>query len=131
MADLVITIPLLPPSVNHYVFHGNTRRHHLSRDAAKFRDDLCLISKGKRAIAQSNRFDVEIRVYYVMRPWQHVPDVDNLPKLVLDGLKAARVFPDDRFISDLQVRRRRVSARSLERTQIRIREAHDDQEEIY
>ena len=129
---VIITIPLLPPSVNAYVRHYTTGRHHLTPEASGFRNDLCLIARtAKRLDPSVQRFDVEIRVYLAPRNWVCVPDVDNLPKLILDALKLAGVFPDDRYISDMAVRRRQAATKRDERTVIRITEAVDEIELIY
>jgi len=126
----IITIPLIPPSLNRSVrFEAHYGR--LSPEHRKFRDDVVLLSRGKKAPILAERFDVEIRVYLAHRRWGNVPDVDNLPKLLLDGLKLAEVFPDDRFISDIHVRRRKAEGRADERTVVIIRAAVDLLEAIY
>ena len=127
-----IVIPLVPPSVNAYVRHYTTGRHHLTAEAVSFRDGLCLIARtAKRLDPSVQRFDVDIRVYLAERLWIQVPDVDNLPKLILDGLKLGGVFVDDRNVSDMAIRRRRAASKRDEKTLIVIRAAVDEQEEIY
>ncbi len=126
----IIVIPLIPPSLNATVRHEAVRGC-LSKEHRKFRDDVCLLARGKKAPMLAERLDVEIRVYLAHRPWGTVPDVDNLPKLLLDGLKDAEVFQDDRYISDLRVCRRKATGREDERTVVIIRTAVDALEEIY
>lgn len=126
----IITIPLIPPSLNKSVGF-EARNGRLRTDHKKFRDDVILLTRGKKAPLLAYRFDVEIRVYLAERPWSQVPDVDNLPKMLLDALTMAGVFPDDKFISDNAVRRRKANGPRDERTVITIRAAVDDIDEIY
>lgn len=125
---LLITIPLIPPSVNATI-RGEVQAGRLKKEHRKFIDDVCLFARGKRAPA--GPLEVRMRVFLAPRRWQHVPDVDNLPKLVLDGLKAAGVFDDDRVISDLTIRRRRAQDRQDERTLIIVNSAADLEDEVY
>lgn len=126
----VIVIPLVPPSVNKTLTH-EARTGCMKSEHRKFRDDVIILARGKKAPILAERFDVEIRVYLAERPWQRVPDVDNLSKLLLDGLTKAEVFPDDKFISDIHVRRRKANGPRDERTVITIRAASDAVEQIY
>jgi len=126
----VITIPLIPPSLNQSVGF-EARNGRLRTDHKKFRDDVILLARGKKAPLLAERFDVEIRVYIAPRKWGNVPDIDNLPKAMLDALTAAGVFPDDRFISDCTARRRKANGIRDERTVITIRAAVDEVDEIY
>jgi Holliday junction resolvase RusA-like endonuclease len=126
----VITIPLIPPSLNKSVGF-EARNGCLRADHRKFRDDVILLTRGKKAPLLAVRFDVEIRVFIAQRPWNQVPDIDNLPKTLLDALTKAGVFPDDRFISDCTARRRKANGIRDERTVITIRAAVDLVDEIY
>lgn len=126
----IITIPLIPPSLNatvrNTVLYGRKSTEH-----KKFVDDVILLTRGKKAPVLAVRLDVEIRVYIAPRPWAQVPDIDNLPKALLDALKLAEVFPDDRFISDCHALRRKANGIRDERTVITIRAAVDDVDEVY
>lgn len=126
----IITIPLIPPSLNssvrHTALYGRKSAEH-----KKFFEDVILLTRGKKAPLLAERFEVEIRVYLAHRPWGHVPDIDNLPKALLDALKVAEVFPDDRFISDCTARRRKANGPRDERTVITIRAAFDAVDEVY
>ena len=126
----IITIPLIPPSLNQSVGYA-ARYGHKRQDHQKFKDDVILLTRGKKAPLLAVRFDVEIRVFIAERPWEQVPDIDNLPKTLLDALVAAEVFPDDRFISDCTARRRKANGIRDERTVITIRAAVDEVDEIY
>lgn len=126
----IITIPLIPPSLNATVAF-ESRNGRMRPDHKKFRDDVVLLTRGKKAPLLADRFEVEIRVYIAPRKWGQVPDIDNLPKALLDALKIAGVFPDDRFISDCTARRRKAKDLRDERTVITIRAAFDDVDEVY
>jgi Holliday junction resolvase RusA-like endonuclease len=81
-----IVIPLIPESVNHYTQHSKGR-HFKNKRAQAFEAALPLYIRGQKVCGE--RFSVSLR--FVLGPKQH-PDVDNLPKQVLDGLAKAGVF---------------------------------------
>jgi crossover junction endodeoxyribonuclease RusA len=97
-----IIVPLLPPSVNHYVKHTRNGRHYVTKEAAAFKDAVALFSKGQQ---------IRLEAYYI-EIWFNLGkgvklDLDNAPKLVLDGLVAAGVIHSDAAVTDLTLHKRR------------------------
>lgn len=113
---MFITIPLVPPSVNHYKMRTRKGVTFVSREAKAYKDAVYMIAHGKRL--EADAYEVEVIVY---QGKGDKGDVDNYAKLVLDGLVFAEVIHSDAAVTDLILRKRR----SWEdpRTEIRIRPA--------
>lgn len=77
--SLTIEIPMLPPSVNHYVEHKAQGVHVKSSRAKAWERDWPIFSRG--AYVQGSRFAA--RIAYIFGPGDSY-DVDNLNKCVLD-----------------------------------------------
>lgn len=92
---LQITIPVLPPTVNHYMNHGSHKRTPRSN---KFLDDFAVFAKGKVFTAEYYSIDLIFRIHHLFKV-----DVDNLSKLVLDGLTTCGVIRDDRYVLKLNL----------------------------
>jgi crossover junction endodeoxyribonuclease RusA len=114
-----IIIPLLPPSVNHYVKHTRDGRHYVTKEAKAFKEAVALFSKGQQ---------IRLAAYYI-EIWFNLGkntrlDLDNAPKLVLDGLVDAGVIHSDAAVTDLTTHKRRNWKQ--ESTQVTIwQPAHD------
>lgn len=109
---LHFSVPLIPPSVNHYKTRFRNGRTVVSDAAVAFKEEIAFAVRGRYVIGK--RFSVEIKV--VLGAGER-GDVDNFPKLVLDGLAAASVFCDrtGMCVSDAHVRRMLVEVDELER----------------
>ncbi len=94
---ICFSVPLVPPTVNHYVKHTRAGAHYLTREATAFKDAVALFS-GNRAVS-GKEFAVTITVY---RAHGDRGDIDNYPKCVLDGLKG-HVFKSDAMVKRLTV----------------------------
>jgi crossover junction endodeoxyribonuclease RusA len=102
MSDRIsFTVPLSPPSVNHYAKHTRTGRHYRTGEADAYKSAVAACAAGK--FVQAKRFTVAIDV--VLAKGQR-GDVDNFPKLVLDGLADCGALRDlkGKRISDAHVR---------------------------
>lgn len=77
--SLTIEIPMLPPSVNHYVEHKAQGVHVKSAQALAWERDWPIFARG--AFVQGSRFAA--RIGYIFGPGDSY-DVDNLNKCVLD-----------------------------------------------
>lgn len=108
-------IPMLPPSVNHYVTHGiETDRgtgqkyvgHRKSKAAKKFSDDFksVLPASIRDAYVIGERFAVEFQ--YFIPPFGK-GDVDNYNKCLLDAIAACGMLRDrkGKQLSDAWVKR--------------------------
>ena len=88
MSDkLSFIVPLVPPGVNHYVRHYRNGAHRVTEEALAFKSALAIYAAGRTVKAK--RFAVTI---LVVKGKKDRGDVDNYPKLVLDGLATAGVF---------------------------------------
>ena len=106
MTSLLFDMPLIPPSVNHYAKHTRTGKHYRTAEASAFKAAIGIYARG--AVESKNGFYVFITV--TLGEGQR-GDIDNFPKLVLDGLADAGVFRDkkgkrlsDGHVSELWVK---------------------------
>ena len=97
-----LTVPLIPPSVNHYAKHTRQGKHYVTPEAKAFKDAVAIFNRGN--FTQGKTFYVTIAVILGAGD---SGDVDNFPKLVLDGLKDCGAFRDKKgkLLSDGQVRK--------------------------
>ena len=55
------TVPLVPPSVNHYVKHTRRGRHYVTCEAKAFKAAMVYCAQGKRVIAE--KYGVELMIF--------------------------------------------------------------------
>jgi Holliday junction resolvase RusA-like endonuclease len=98
---LVITVPMLPPSVNHYVEHKGLGVHVKSAAAKAWERDWPIWGRQRSIVGK--RFAVTIA--YRFGPRDHF-DVDNLNKCVLDCVAKSGMLRDakDKALSDSHVK---------------------------
>jgi Holliday junction resolvase RusA-like endonuclease len=113
-AMVVLTIPLLPPSVNHYVKHPAAGVHVKSKEAKAFEQAFPIFSRGQFVVSQSGRFRVGLT--YWPGPGGR-GDVDNFNKVPLDCCAKAGMFRDakGRELSDAWVKELEVTIRDAGR----------------
>jgi Holliday junction resolvase RusA-like endonuclease len=120
---LHISVPLIPPSINHYVKHTRLGVHYVTKEAKAFKDAVVIFTRGRHVVA--NAFSVTIAVFlgntHGGRKLKNgtrieVPqklDCDNAAKVVLDALETSRVFeapkPKGKKLSDAAVSVLKVS----------------------
>ena len=104
--SLYIKVPLIPPSVNHYIKHTRSGRHYKTGEAQAFKDEIALAVKGR--YVESIYLSVIISV--TLGTGER-GDVDNFPKLVLDALADCGVFRNSKgiIVSDAHVVRLEVT----------------------
>lgn len=112
-AIATITVPLTPPSCNHYTKHTRSGRHYVTKEAQDFKGYIAQFSRHQRVRGKAYR--VELWVYLGPRSRG---DIDNFAKVVLDGLVLAGVIDTDAKIVNLHLYKRRDSAKP--RTEIVI-----------
>lgn len=104
---LTFTLPLLPPSVNHYIDHG--RGHRLTAPAKAWRDSFLamLPASARGAFVTGERFAASIRI--VPGPGQR-GDIDNYSKLILDCIAKAGMLrnPHGAELSDAHFKELRL-----------------------
>lgn len=108
-----ITVPLTPPSVNHYVRHTNAGRHYVSDEGNRYVEAVRLFSKRQRVRGKAYKCEIWIYLGEGKKG-----DVDNFAKCVLDGLVQAQVIDSDAKIVNLHLYKRRDNAKP--RTEIVI-----------
>ena len=111
MSELRLSIPMLPPSGNHYktyriISPKNGAKAfvswYLTPEAEDFYQCVAMVAGG-RSIGGAS---LEV-TYIVFLPAGRRTDVDNYAKCILDALKHARVIRDDLDVDDLHGHRRR------------------------
>ena len=112
-----IVVPLVPPTVNHYVKHTRNGRHYVTKEAKAFKEAVALFARRQR-IMEADAYEVEAHVY--LGHGQR-GDVDNFGKCLLDSLQAAGVITSDARVTDLILRKRRDVR--YPRTEITVRRA--------
>lgn len=113
-----IQIELIPPSVNNYVRHTKDGIHFKTSAAKNFQQLVALRSgehRGKLIEAK------EVSILVCLGKGQS-GDVDNFPKLVLDGLVRAKVIRSDASITRLVVDKCRAGLLSLPSTTVWIKD---------
>jgi crossover junction endodeoxyribonuclease RusA len=113
--ELKLTIPLEPPSVNHYVKHTRTGRHYVTKEATAFMQAVAIIANGRSVAAKA--YEVTYTVY---QGKGSKGDVANYEKCVGDGLVKAGVIHSDSAITDYHQHKRRDWLNP--RTEIHIKE---------
>lgn len=103
--SITFTVPLVPPSVNHYVKHTRNGRRYVTDEASAFKDSVAIAASG--LYVRAKRFQVTLVI--VLGKGDR-GDVDNFPKLVLDGMAGCGIFQDakGKRSSDAHVRDLRV-----------------------
>jgi Holliday junction resolvase RusA-like endonuclease len=98
-----LSVPLTPPSVNHYVKHvwrGNRVSHYVTEEAHAFKDAvLYAIAQEDLAMLPAADYGVHLTVHF--GKGQH-GDIDNLIKLPLDAIKG-RLIPSDAMVRQLEI----------------------------
>lgn len=114
MDALTITVPLVPPSVNHYVKHTGSGRHYITREGKSFKHAVALCANGRRMRAKQYELEAVIYLGHGQRG-----DGDNFWKVIADGLVDAGVIHSDAAVTDWILRKRRDA--SNPRTEITVR----------
>jgi Holliday junction resolvase RusA-like endonuclease len=112
--EVFIVIPLVPPSVNHYKMRTRRGVTFVYSSAARFKEAVAIFSKGQRVTGAA----YEVRVVVYLGKGQR-SDLDNLLKIPIDGLVAARVIASDAGIMRLIAEKGRDRANP--RTEITVK----------
>ena len=96
------TIPLVPPNVNNYVRHTRWGGHYLTKEAIAFKEAVALCAR--RQYVAAKKYEISLMIWLGKK---QRGDVDNFPKLVLDGLVAAGVIHSDAAVYRLLVEKGR------------------------
>ena len=93
-----------PPSVNHLWRRVGTRTL-LSRRGRAFRQEVCVLLRGRRLKPLDGPLEIFIDVY---PPDRRRRDVDNVQKALLDALAHGGAYHDDSQIARLTIERQAV-----------------------
>jgi Holliday junction resolvase RusA-like endonuclease len=101
MNRISFTVPLVPPSVNHYKVRTRRGFTYVTPEAMAFKSALGVFGRGQ--FVESRYFMVSI---HITLGKGERGDVDNFPKLVMDGLAEMGAFRDlkGKIVSDAYVR---------------------------
>lgn len=108
---VIFTIPLTPPSVNHYVTHGGGH-HRKSEEALAWERDFGIFARRQYVVSDIARFKFTLEIYLAPR---ESGDVDNFPKCVLDCAAKHGMFRDAKLreVSDAHVKNLQVLINDL------------------
>lgn len=90
------TVPLVPPSVNHYKMRTRKGVTFVSKEAKAFKAAFVVFCRGQRIEAEAYK----VSVHFYLGSGQR-GDVDNFLKCALDGLTEAGVIRTDAAITHL------------------------------
>lgn len=117
MTELALTIPIEPPSGNHYKSYrviGNFVSWYLTKDAKAWHAAVATIASGREVTGKAHEI-----AYTVYQGSGSRGDVDNYAKVILDALVRAQVLKTDASVIDMHASKRRD--RDNPRTEILIR----------
>lgn len=114
MKEISFTVPLIPPSCNHYVKHTRKGRHYVTKEAQDFKLLVAYYGKGHAIHAEAYSVSAAIYLGHGKRG-----DIDNFAKCLLDSLVSARVIHSDAAVEEITLRKRRD--RKNPRTEITVK----------
>lgn len=114
MTDLSLTIPLVPPSVNHYKVRARNGHYFVTPESKAFKDAVAIIAQGRKV--EGKRLQLDIGIYMAAK---QRGDLDNFAKLCGDSLQAAGVIRNDNDVMVLRMEKHRDADNP--RTEIRVR----------
>lgn len=115
---ITFTVPLIPPSVNHYKQpRRGGRGFYVTGEATAFKEAVAIFARGKVSTPYSSGLSVEINIYLGRGK---KGDIDNFAKVCLDGLVEAGIIQSDAGVQELIMRKDRDNANP--RTEITVKE---------
>lgn len=127
---VIFSVPLLPPSVNHYKKPRRGGGWYRAAEAIAFIDAVCICS---HKVKVTGNF-YEISLTFHLGPEKHKlssNDLDNFLKVALDALAVARVIVNDGRVLDLHVHKRFVGTVRDERTEFAVEGKQLDEREVF
>lgn len=115
--EIRLTIPLVPPSVNHYKMKSRHGHWYVTPEATGFKHAIAIMFGG-REFGPHKAYELDVTVYLGAK---QRGDGDNFWKVIADGLKDCGAIHSDAAVTDwyMHVRRDRENPR----TEIVVREA--------
>jgi Holliday junction resolvase RusA-like endonuclease len=91
----------VPPSVNHYVQHFKGGVHVVSEEAKAFKLAVYIFGRDQPTFSGKNTtYSVFLAIYLAKG---QKGDIDNFPKLILDGLRDAKIIHSDAAVMCLHI----------------------------
>lgn len=90
------TVPLVPPSVNHYKMRTRKGVTFVSKEAKAFKEAVAIYGRGLHVEAEAYHVTTRIFLGVGQRG-----DVDNFLKCALDGLAAAHIIRSDAAVQKI------------------------------
>jgi Holliday junction resolvase RusA-like endonuclease len=115
--EFQFSVPLIPPSVNHYKMPRKQGGFFITKEAQAFIDAVCMIGRtaAPRLPIPGKFYAVTITVYVSRKKFLR-GDSDNMEKLLFDALTKSGLITDDRYVTRHQHNRLPVELASQERT---------------
>ena len=110
------TVPLVPPSVNHYKHPNGKGGFYRSKEADAYLQAVQLFSNNRREPLDFRFYHVDL-TFMIEQDKVLRCDLDNLLKLAFDALTHAFVIRDDRYVSSFAARKFGIQGRYNERTE--------------
>lgn len=104
MSKAEFVVPLVPPTVNHYVKHTRSGRHYITPAATAFKEAVALCSRGQQVEGSEYEVTIGIILGKGVRG-----DIDNFLKVSLDALVFAGVISSDARVTRLIVSKGRAA----------------------
>jgi crossover junction endodeoxyribonuclease RusA len=96
--SITFTVPLVPPSVNHYVKHTRNGRHYVTKEAKAFKEAVVLLAP--RHVKPAKRYRVVLSVFLGAGARG---DADNFGKCPIDALVSAGVIHSDAAVESVTI----------------------------
>lgn len=100
--SIEFTVPLIPPSANHYVKHTRNGRHYVTAEAIAFKQAVALYAKNRQV--RHPWYSIEITLHLAAK---QKLDIDNCAKVILDGLVQAEIIDSDAKVTMLRLVKKR------------------------
>ena len=100
--SVLINVPGIPPTVNHYVKHTRDGRHYVTGAAKNFKRDIVLCAGKTRLVAKEYSVEINVTLGKGDRG-----DIDNFAKVCLDGLVDAGIIHSDAAVTSLYMSKQR------------------------
>ena len=124
------SVPMLPPSVNHYKQMRRGGGMYLTKQATAFADQTFLLSRG--IMITGNFYEIDLTFYLgPKRQKLSSHDLDNFIKVAIDALARAHVITNDGRVLDLHVHKRFCSTERDERTEFSVEGKQIDERALF
>lgn len=120
MIEFKFSVPLIPPSVNHYKKPRAGGGWFVTKDAKAFIDAVCIFSGRPKCLIDSSFYEVGLTLYVEARRLK-AGDIDNFFKVSFDALAQAGIIRDDRYITRCSSVKLPTENRNDERTEFVVR----------